>query len=349
MHLLIARVIHHTLQCLIINRISLMIHKKIIFLLSCFMLLCGGRQKAKNKDYVHYYKQATKAESLIVSEKFMAALLIYEELFSQYDFIFLREYQVATQLSVYLKDKERVIKYLEHGISSGWQLKAIKSHKNLMDLLNAKDWKRLKGRYKLLRKSYEAKLNHELRKQVKKMFSKDQWKAFGALFKFSSDKQDKYAENKFAPHSEQQLKQAAEIFDNYAYPGEKLIGNNYWMSTILSHHNSISKAYAEKDQWYPNIKSSLKHFIKKGEMSPYEYALIDEWYLSTKSIKNEAYYGIITPPNKTELQKVNKLRAAIYLRPIEIRNGLVEIEQKTAMDFYLPGEPWIKGKIEIKG
>ena len=39
--------------------------------------------------------------------------------------------------------------------------------------------------------------------------------------------------------------------------------------------------------------------------------------------------------------------SVLFLRSVETRNALVDIQDKTQMDFYLPGEGWIDGKIEV--
>ncbi|UCD60510.1 MAG: hypothetical protein JSV59_04115 [Flavobacteriaceae bacterium] len=49
----------------------------------------------KNPDYLNYHSQITEAEALIRDEKFSAALTKYEEVFSLYNFVFLRDYLVA--------------------------------------------------------------------------------------------------------------------------------------------------------------------------------------------------------------------------------------------------------------
>lgn len=51
---------------------------------------------------------------------------------------------------------------------------------------------------------------------------------------------------------------------------------------------------------------------------------------------------------KADLSRIDELRKTVSLRPVELRNTLVEIQEKTGMDFYLKGNPWIEGKIEIK-
>lgn len=122
--------------------------------------------------------------------------------------------------------------------------------------------------------------------------------------------------------------------------------NDFWMSTIISHHNSISREYARKDTLYSFIKPELFKAIKKGEMSPYEYALADDWYKAVVSERTLPGYGFLTTPKKSTLSKTNQLREKIGLRSIELRNKLVEVERKTGMEFYLPD--WIKGQINIE-
>ena len=108
------------------------------------------------------------------------------------------------------------------------------------------------------------------------------------------------------------------------------------MSTILSHHNSISIAYNNKDKLYPGLKSELKIALKNGQISPFEFALIDDWYRSCKYDRNRATYGILDLPSQSQISKTNELRENILLRPIELRDALVDIQNKTGMNFYLP-------------
>ncbi len=301
-----------------------------------------------NQDYTQYHHQVIEAEQLIVGQKYKEALLMYDEIFNAYDFVFLNEYQVATQLAVAVNDHEKAIKYLQEGIEAGWTLKSIKKNEYLKKMQEGPEWKSIRQSYKQKRKAYETGLNQVVRKKVKKMFSRDQWKAIGALFTFSSKAQDRYAEKKFAPHSEAQMSKLMSILNEYGYPGEKMIGNNFWMATILSHHNSISQAYVKADTLFQFVKPYLLRAIKSGQMSPWEFALVDDWYKAVKSERKEVGYGFLNSLTKEELPKSNELREAIGLRSIEIRNGLIDIENLTGMNFYIPGKPWVDGKIEIR-
>jgi hypothetical protein len=144
------------------------------------------------------------------------------------------------------------------------------------------------------------------------------------------------------------MEELRKILDSHGYPGEQLIGNNYWMSTILSHHNSISEEYNKKDTIYPELKPKLMQALAKGQVSPFELALIDDWYRTVTKADQNASYGILNPPSKAKLTESNALRRSVGLRAIELRNSLVDMQEKTGMDFYLPGNAWIDGKIEIE-
>lgn len=312
------------------------------FIIPLFLLLIfsiADLNANETEDYRIYHQQVIEAEKLIGLEKFADALRIYEKIFNTYEFVFLREYQIAAQLKLYLNDRQKAMEYLKQGILAGWEMKSIKKNKFLKPLLQGEEWKVLKKEYPILKKQYESKLNQNLREQVKKMYSKDQRMAIKALFKLSSKAQDRYAEKKFAPHSEKQLEEFSTILNDYGYPGEMLIGNNYWMSTILSHHNSISTAYNEQDTLYLHLQPQLMKSLKIGEVSPYELASIDDWYLTVKYDRTKPTYGILDQPSESNMPETDKLRETVYARPYELRDALEEVELKTGMNFYL-SERW---------
>lgn len=319
---------------------------KITILIKLILTCCLTQIQAQQSlNYTFYHQRVVDVETLIASEKYEEALQAYESLFEQYEFTFLRDYQIATQLALYLNDDEKAKSLLIKGIQSGWTMKSIRKNGYLRKLRKREDWNFIKKQYHSLNAQYESSLNQNLKESVKKMFSKDQWKALGALLTFNSDAQDRYAEKKFAPHSKKQIAAFLEIIDEYGYPGEKLIGNNFWMSTILSHHNSISTAYNKKDTLYEIIKPKLWLALEKGQISAFEYVLIDEWCRATKEDKT---YGILDGPLLKDLESTNQLRKQAYLRSIEVHNKLIDIQGKTGMSFYLDGHPWSAGKIEIR-
>lgn len=289
----------------------------------------------EHQDYEFYHQQVIKAETLIASENYTEALFLYEQLISDYDFIFLREYQIASQLALYTKNIQKSLEYVKQGILSGWEIKSIKKNKYLTPLFKDEAWRSIEKEYPNLHSQYESKLNQNIRQQVNKMYAKDQKKALKALFRLSSKSQDKYAENKFAPHSEHQMAEFSAILESNGYPGEKLIGNSTWMSTILSHHNSISTDYNKKDTLYPGLQPRLIDALKKGQMSPYEYVAVDDWYRTVRYDRKEVTYGVLDPPSSSDLSKTNELREKIFVRPYELTDQLMAIEEKTGMSLYL--------------
>ncbi|MFX0557508.1 hypothetical protein ACOCEA_11965 [Maribacter sp. CXY002] len=321
--------------------------KKIISIVLslCWVTISLAKQTL---DYTDYHQGVVNAETFIADEKYKEALKVYEDLFDSYDFVFLREYQIATQLALYLGDRQKAKKLLIEGIKSGWTIKSIRKNNYLDTFRASEDWKTIKNQYRTLNVKYNASINHDLKNKVKKMYSKDQRKALGALFRFSSKAQDRYAERKFAPHSADQMKLFLEILDTYGYPGEKLVGKEYWMSTILSHHNSISTTYNRNDTLYRHIQPKLKRALEKGEISAFSFAMIEEWYRAVVNLEELPTYGILDAPLQKDLEVANSLRKEVYLRSIETHNKLVTAEEKTGMDFYLDSHPWTPGRIEIR-
>lgn len=325
---------------------------RIVASLSLFLLLVCRPSLAdaqeNNKQYLGYHLAVIEIEQSLVKGQYAKALQDYEHLFEQYTFIFLRDYKRATQLAFFLKEEAKAVKWLREGIAAGWKWKDIRKNKWTSALRGSQTWKNLRHDYAALRSDYAAKEMSPVAKQVKEMFAKDQRKAFMALFAFSSKAQDRYAERRFAPHSEEQMKLVLEILRKGSYPGEKLIGNEWRMSTILSHHNSISTAYNRQDTLYAELRPLLQQALGRGEISPFSLALIEDWLLASTRRGEGHTYGFLQAPHDIHLPETNSKRAALGLRSVELRNQLVEVEEKTGIMLYLPGEGWVNGKIEVQ-
>ena len=70
--------------------------------------------------------------------------------------------------------------------------------------------------------------------------------------------------------------------------------------------------------------------------------------VAVESERQDTGYGYLDLPTKEELSKTNELRRNLNIRSIETRNSLVDIQEKTGMNFYLAGKPWVEGKIISK-
>jgi hypothetical protein len=311
-----------------------------------FLLVCTLFYPQESKSYAKYHQLINEAETLASELSFIEALNQYDQVFKHYDFVFVRDYKVAAQLALAINDINKAFLYLEKSIGAGWTLRSIKKNKYLSLLRKKPQWWALKKSYPELRASYLTGIDLDLRKKVHLMFKKDQRKAFGALIKIGARAKENYATQKFAPFSEVQMDELQDILNDYGYPGEKSIGNTYWASTIIGHHNSISQSYVKNDARYTNMQPSLIIALEKGLMSPYEYALIADWRIAVLSNRTDAGYGFLSLPKHETLSLTNELRNKIGLRSIALRNKLVDVGQTTGIDFYLPD--WISGKIKIE-
>jgi hypothetical protein len=301
----------------------------------------------KQTDYTNYHQDIISAEELIINGKYSDALQIFEEVFDKYDYIFLKDYKVAAQLALFTKDETKAFKFIKLGILDGCTLDEITGDKFFKPLQKEKEWETIKSQYDTLRSEYDKRINQQIGAEIHEMFKKDQRLDLPYYFRIGKKAKERYALRKFAPSSENQITRLNEILNSYGYPGGKLIGNEIWTLTILIHHNSISTKYVQKDTLYPALKPKLFDAIRKGEMSPNDYALIEDWYVGVKSNWKDGAYGYVTTLRVQEFSKSNALRQNIGLCSIETRNRLVDIQERTGMNFYLDGTMWMKGKINF--
>ena len=317
-------------------------------LLLLIIFLSKAPQTNKPVNYRDYHKGINKAEELIIQRKFNAALTSLDEVFDSYDFVFVREYKIAAQLALSKADTVKALAYLKKGMRMGWPINEVKKNKFLKPLMLSPRGQSLQTQSKILHLAYLNRLNDSIMQVTEEMFKKDQKKAMGALLRIGDRAQENYGNRKFAPHSEKQLARLEKILECCGYPGEKLIGNDFWMSTILSHHNSISKDYVSKDTLYFRLKPMLEIALQQGEMSTFEFAIIEDWKNAVETQHNTTIYGFLGRiQSEQALAQVELNRKRLGLRSIATRNALLDLSSETGMDFYLPGEPWQDGKITI--
>lgn len=310
------------------------------------LLLLFTAANANGSDYLQYHRQISHAEQLIGEERYEEALNIFDSVIKQYDFVFLKHYKIATQLALHLDQQGKAFRYLMGGIVSGWTMKDIKNTKYIKPLRREKNrWSMVTSAYDSLHQQYLSSVNTELREEVHQMFKSDQWLAFKALFHFGEKRFDRYAENKFAPQSERHMARLIEIINEYGYPGEKLIGNEIWSAVLLTHHVSMTTEYTRQDTIYHSMVPRLKKAICTGEMSPYSYAIVYDWYTAVKSQHAESSFGYINELTYGDVNKSNDLRADLGMRSIEVNYQLLEIQEKTGMDFFIESKVSVKEKM----
>jgi hypothetical protein len=296
----------------------------------------GKSGKVDQNDYLAYHRSIAEAQTYIAHGRYQQALDLYREVVDRYAFVFSREYRVATQLALQTGQKQQAFTYLKKAIATGWTLSDIKKNALVTTLQGDPQWRVVEQQYDSLRTVYQNGGNQAVRNRVEKMFKKDQRKALMALFRIGAT-QERYAEKRFAPHSEQQMAQLLPIIDQYGYPGEQLIHNGYWAAVMLSHHNSISKTYALKDTVYPHVRPKLMKALKSGQLSPYEFAMIDDWYMAVKTNGQETHFGYLSSSLTAQARtNVDERREAIGLSSVETISLLADLQKQTGFNCYFP-------------
>ncbi|MDB4293346.1 hypothetical protein N9954_08060 [Maribacter sp.] len=321
---------------------TLLVTTLFVPLLFCFLYA------QKSTDYAVYHKTVLSVEELIVEEDYNKALDQMEYLSAAYDFVFLKEYKIATQLAIYIKDFDRAFKFLKLGVSNGWTLKEMRKNNFLKPLTAMEEWSSIVADYAVLRTEYEKRIDDDLRNEVYAMYKKDQKFAIKHLLKIGQKAKERHGSEKGEPHTRQQIAKLKAMLKSKGYPSEKNIGESQWMTIILAHHNSLSKAFVVNDTLYPTLRPELLKAISNGEMSPYDFAFIEDWKIAVGSDRQDSGYGYLDVPTQEELPKTNALRRKLNMRSIATRNGLVVIQEKTGMNFYLAGAPWVEGKIVVR-
>ncbi|NME69650.1 hypothetical protein [Flammeovirga aprica] len=296
-------------------------------------------------NYLEYHQKVILIEEMIAEEAYHKALENYQKLYEEYDFVFKRDLKNGAALALYLKEKEIAKTLILQSCEAGWQWENFKKNKNIDSIFTNKEQSELKSLTELMCNKWKGDIDLTLRNKVHLLFKKDQKKALGAFIKIGDKAQDRYANAKFAPHSEKQLAELKQIITTKGYPGEQLIGNDFWGSTIISHHNSITYDYVKQDTLFEDLKPYLHESLVKGEISPYELALMEDWKNAVLRDSTTIAFGYLNSPTVKTIDQINKNRKAIGLRSVELRNKLVTIEEKTGMDFHLPD--WVKGEIPI--
>ena len=316
-------------------------------LLLLLSLLGLGIQAEAQKNYINYHHTIVKCELLVSEQSFTEAVNLFDSLFTAYEFVFLRDCKLAAEIASLSEDKEAFFRFVRKGIKNGWTLKEIRKGKRFTPFLSSTEWNRLVEEYDNLRSVFIKRMDTQLRTEVRQMLKNDQKMAFRAFIRIGDKKQTAFAENRFAPHSEKQLAQLNQLLNSNGYPGERLIGNGWWTSVILSHHNSISKTYNTADTLYLAMRPRLLQAILDGNLHPYDFAIIEDWRKTTLTGHNTTNYGYLGKIEDSEKMKAaNSNRAAIGLRSVELRNRLIVLENDLDANFHLPRD-WQKGAISL--
>jgi hypothetical protein len=290
------------------------------------------------QDYYAYHAACREIENILLVQKWEEALEGYRRLERDFDFLFKKDLKIALQLAYRTRDSTSFRSFSEEAFARGWKWKRAKKELKI----NPDFASGMKKELKSFAKKAEPPvfLYPDVREKVKRLFVQDQWQALGALFTFSPEKQDRYAERKIAPKARDRVEKIQEIINQIGYPGEMLIGNSIWSSTIFSHYNSISEKFVKEDTLYPVLRESLRKELGLGRISPFEFAIIDNWYQSIVSDRKIESYGILEGEvSEDAIKEVDANRLSVGLPTVDQYNRLLDLQSKSGIRLFF-SEAW---------
>ena len=182
------------------------------------------------------------------------------------------------------------------------------------------------------------------------MFFKDQEVREWANKWYNRNFRNKHIEQVFSKQNESQVYIIEKMFKEYGYPGNKLIGiGNDTIPAPLTWNNNLSSLFATiilyhyKETWN-KLNLYLFEALKKGEISPFEYAMIRDYQeiYNVKKFKDcNAYYLALNRPTKYTINEINAHRLEIGLNTIENEKRLKTFsinyykKYKLRVDLYL--------------
>ena len=277
-----------------------------------------------SQDYFRYNKSVSSAESFVLKAEYKNALLIYDSLFSEYNFCFAHDCFVALQVATLTKDSSRMHNYIIKCFKSGIRMDYIEHDTITQELKKDKNWLQFKPIQDSLYLEYIKRIDKKLLSLTIELNAIDQH----------------YRNNHEVLHWKHPirrtlwnlrwLKEIQIIVDDKLYPvllekgylGEKTIGiKESWMSysfTSNSINNSIVRLmlmhyYSNKHR--VNYSELLWSEVGKGNLSAVDYAIIMDFRAKWSDKKAPFFNEWHTCPDKSEkmLQAIENRRKEIGL------------------------------------
>ena len=127
-------------------------YRILIISIVCFLKPSAGAYGQAN--YLQYHKEIIKCEELIAEGKFKDAINSFDSIFDHFDFAFLRDYKLATELSAFEQDSKSCFRFMRLAILHGWTLKSIQKNRSLSYLHRDPLWIIIESEYDSLHNIY---------------------------------------------------------------------------------------------------------------------------------------------------------------------------------------------------
>jgi hypothetical protein len=290
----------------------------------CFIILLTNTTYSQN--YISYQKEINKCESFILERKYSDALNLYDCIFNSYNFCFAQDYFVALQVSCFINDTSRTIKYVKNCLRAGIKMNYISKDTITKKICTNKFIQNRINNIDSLIFEYYQSIDINYRGCLMELTSIDQYYRDKHQITHTSHPVRKLIWNIRWKKEVNDLVEERLIpkIIKTGYPGEKLIGlKESWMLNKYK-TNDIGDAtallifrhfYSFKNTDYSSL---LIDELYKGNITSNHYAIIMDYIAKFGNTDNYYNQWHNDPDNSLEnLSKINSKRIKIGLESLD--------------------------------
>lgn len=288
-------------------------------LLFSILISCSKKEKAECNYITDYYPNTANAEVEYHLGNYEKAFDYYQKAFENCDAIKLGTHHDTdkfAKICAELGKNDLAIDYIEKTISKGGSLNGFQSDKVFKDIFKTERGKNLITEYDTRRKEYINSLNMALRTELQAMIEIDQ-RLVG---------QQEKRDSVFKVND----KRLVEIFDEFGYPNEQVVGN--YGIDFTSADPSILLLHTDDSIRINYFIPKVKEFVKNGKCPPNTLGtMYDNLELFNKQpqthgtfeSRNGGYANMIS-----DLSKVNANRAEIGLPSLKMTKKIDSLKRQ---------------------
>lgn len=253
-----------------------------------------------SQNYQLYHKGVVCAEKNILKKNYKEALFTLDSLFKRHDFVFAIDYFTAAQLASTLQQYERAIGYLKDGASSGITKKLVEGNNILQTLSKHDAWKNYEESYDALREEYLAGIDWELCEKLNKLFQVDL--DMTTQLTEASNLKASFIDLKWRKQIKKNGHELLDIIQEHGFPGERLVGLDECDESFDPNGEAIvgrtvllnsKMAFVMLMHYYrsphDDINDVLLKEVRKGNMPPSQYAVIQDYLTEATDPKYSVY------------------------------------------------------------
>jgi hypothetical protein len=285
------------------------------------IISCSQKNKPVCNYITDYYQTIYQAELSYELKKYDRAYELYQSAFNTCTPINTYTYNEIgkyVEICLILGHDKQALDFIELDLKNGDELKWKLEDPMYIKIFTTEGGQKLIANYDKIRSEYLKGINLELRKEIQEMSRLDQLYRNGQYQENKQDSIDKISTNRLK-----------EIFEQFRYPNDQVIGS---YSVDRTHTDIITMLLHTSD----SIRMSyfvpkLKEFVKAGTCSPKTLGqVIDQFYLyngepqthGTYESQDSKYANMIG-----DRDQVNKNRISIGLPPLELDEKIDSVKR----------------------